>query len=311
MIYTQVKILREHQFEAFVLHFNTGFRLNWLDVPVPVLYMDNNPPISPSDTVVIPEGFPDLMKGLTAGHLHKVVIALNLHYIFEALPAGEKWQQYGIGAVITSSEVMANYIRWATGVSKVGVVNTAVNPRLYFPQPEKQKFRIAYMSRKDLHTPHIKKILAARGDTFRNVEFVPLENMPETEYARVLRESVIYLTTSPFEGANLSVLEAMGCGCICVGYDGIGGAEYIVGNGPWQNFVRAESMNYLKVSMRLHHTLRKITARHPDVDRIRRNTLSTAARFSPVREQTDIINFWTEFQAAHQCSAPQHIYQAG
>lgn len=311
MIYTQVKILREHNFEAFVLHFNTGFRLNWLDIQVPVVYMDGNPPISPGDTVVIPEGFPNQMKGLTAGNLHKVVIALNLHYIFEALPPGESWRQYGISAVITSSDVMAEYIRWAMGVSRVGVVNTAVNPRLYYPQPDRQKLQIAYMSRKDLHTPHIRKILTARGDTYRNVEFIPLEDLPEAEYARVLRESVIYLTTSPFEGANLSVLEAMGCGCICVGYDGIGGKEYIVGEGPWQNFVRAESMNYLDAAMLLHATLRKITARHPDVERIRRNALATAAQYSLRRERNDIINFWTEFQAACRLPVPQHSYQAG
>jgi glycosyltransferase involved in cell wall biosynthesis len=58
--------------------------------------------------------------------------------------------------------------------------------------------------------------------------------MTEAEVARTLRGSRFFLSTSVQEGFGLPPLEAMGCGCLVIGFTGGGGDEFAsTENGFW------------------------------------------------------------------------------
>jgi glycosyltransferase involved in cell wall biosynthesis len=57
-------------------------------------------------------------------------------------------------------------------------------------------------------------------------EIFPIEDMSEKQTAEVLRESMIFLSFGYPEGFSLPPAEAMACGCIVIGYHGMGGREY-------------------------------------------------------------------------------------
>lgn len=56
---------------------------------------------------------------------------------------------------------------------------------------------------------------------------VALDRMPLAEVAAVMRDSLIFMVLSRREGFGLPAAEAMRCGCIVIGYDGQGGAEFM------------------------------------------------------------------------------------
>jgi glycosyltransferase involved in cell wall biosynthesis len=57
-------------------------------------------------------------------------------------------------------------------------------------------------------------------------EFKPIDNMNEHEVASVLKDSLMFLSLNYREGFGMPPAEAMSCGCIVVGYHGMGGKEY-------------------------------------------------------------------------------------
>ena len=128
-----------------------------------------------------------------------------------------------------------------------------------------------------------------------NLEFIEMKGLTEHDYAAVLRESEIYLTTSEFEGINISVLEAMACGCICIGFDGIGGKDYIIGEGEYQNFIQVEPMNFIELSRQLYDLLTKIDSKDSFVDKIRENDLRTARKFGNDCEAESVLSFWRNY----------------
>ena len=58
----------------------------------------------------------------------------------------------------------------------------------------------------------------------------PIENVTDAGRDAILRESAIFLSLNYREGFGLPPAEAMRAGCLVVGYDGVGGAEFMTDN---------------------------------------------------------------------------------
>lgn len=291
-LYSHVKILRDHDFDAYILHLQKGFKIDWFQHDVPVVFLNDNPPLDPGDTIVIPEGFPNIMKKIQGDSLNKVVIALSHSYIFHTLPKGENWRDYGVDTVITTSHIIADFIEWSMNIPNIHLIETSLDKHTFIYDPGRKRLQVAYVKRKDTNTEQVEKILKSKDDLFQNIDFIAIENLTFAQYAEVLKDSDIFLTTSAHEGLNRSLLEAMACGCICIGYHGIGGKEYIVGSGERQNFILAETMNYIELAKSLYNTVSKIQGIDPIINLIRQNALETASRFQSHSEEKSVLKFW-------------------
>lgn len=61
-----------------------------------------------------------------------------------------------------------------------------------------------------------------------------IENATEAQVASVFAGSSVHLSLSRMESVGLTALEAMASGCVCAGFDGIGGRQYTTpDNGFW------------------------------------------------------------------------------
>lgn len=294
-LYTHVEILRENGYDAYIMHFSKGFKLRWFENKTPVVYFSDSPRIEPNDTVVIPEGFPRVIKQFKPLQIKKVVISLSFAYIFDSMPLGENWKDYGINWVMTTNDVIKDLIQWSMGIENVHIIASSIDNNIFHYNPDMKTQQVAYIKRKDTLSPIVEKILKSRNTDFRELDFITMENLDVRHYAHVLKQSEIYLTTSIHEGLNRSVLEAMACGCICIGFDGVGGKDFIVESGDRQNFVLAESMNFIDLSQKLAELLEKDKRKDPAVDAIRQNALATAASFSPDLEKKSLLEFWKTF----------------
>jgi glycosyltransferase involved in cell wall biosynthesis len=155
--------------------------------------------------------------------------------------------------------------------------------------------QVAYIGRKDTQAPLIEKIIKSHDPTVADIPFIKIENLAIHDYAHVLKQSAIFLSTSLHEGVNRSILEAMACGCLCAGYHGIGGLDYIVGEGDRQNFILAEGGHFIDLAHKLTGLITMLRQDDPKVDAIRAHAFETAGRFTLACEQESILDFWKAF----------------
>lgn len=296
-LYTHVQILRDNGYDAYIVHFNKGFRLTWFDHSVPIIYFSDNPSFSSADTLVIPEVFPGLAKKLRDVP-RKVVIALNPHSIFKFMDPGEDWKDYGVSWVMTNSPTIKKFIEWSMGIENVILIGTAIDRNMFYYSPGEKTRKVSYITRKDSISPIVENILLSRKDGQRPFEFFRIENLPIKDYAKVLRQSEIFLATSSFEGFPRSIIEAMACGCICIGFDGICGKDYIIPSGDGQNFIRVEPMNFIELAEKLEEVTKRIIKKDPLVEKIKKNAIITASRFTAEAEKESVLGFWKTYLEA-------------
>mgnify|MGYP001296540711 CR=1 FL=1 len=241
-LYRHVHHLNNLGSKAFIVHLKKGFALTWHDYKVPVLWLEDNLSFAADDILVFPEGMPSLMKETQQLNCSRIAIALNWSYIYNSLPKGENWKDYGITRVITPSPVIKNFLELTMGLD-VTLIDNYIDANRYSYQPEKKKNKIVYLTRKDPSGDILSFIFKSKEGFFKEWEWMPLNNISEDKYAEQLGESRIFLATSSQEGMPTSALEAMASGCLVVGYSGIGGNDYMVGEGAKQNCHLIENGN--------------------------------------------------------------------
>ncbi len=181
--------------------------------------------LMPSDVLIVPER----MYGLASEcfpEARKVLLVQGHFILFDewvnATRAGLTKLQYE--AYIGTSEACE------TACTALGMVPTyhvplAVDSSL-FAFSKTKRMQIAYMPRKRRDELELVIGLLRQRGRVEDVEFVPVDGMPRAEVARVLGESLIFLSMSYHDGFGLPPAEAMAAGCLVIGYTGQGGAEF-------------------------------------------------------------------------------------
>jgi glycosyltransferase involved in cell wall biosynthesis len=131
--------------------------------------------------------------------------------------------------VVTVSNYSYNYLKLIYNREILMRITLGINTEVFSFEGKKKKI-ISYMSRKRPKDVEQLLFLSAIYQDFENWEFVNINNVPEIEVAEILKKSIIFLSTSDVEGFGLPPAEAMSCGCIVIGYDGVGGQEFFNSN---------------------------------------------------------------------------------
>jgi hypothetical protein len=222
----------------------------------------------------------------------RIVIALNWALIYRNLPAGTNWKDFRIATAITPSPFVKRFIEWTMGMD-VTLIENYVDTTKYAYQPAKKTNNIAYVSRKDLSGEILRSIFERKQGPLRHYHWVRLGNLNEEHYASQLVHSRIFLATSQEEGMPTSVLEAMASGCIVIGYSGLGGNDFMRGDGPKQNCMLVENGDYLALGKCLERVVGTLGTENHPCDPIIANALQTANAFrSREREIESLRRFF-------------------
>ena len=242
ILYHDVDVLNANGIEAAVLHRKRGFRCTWFENNTRVAYMGRTK-LTCDDFLVIPEVYGSLyahpehrpkaarvFKKLFASPALKVVFNQNVYNTFGGLStdAHDRRVLYAdpsIRAVMVVSDNNQDYLRYAFPDLPVLRIHNAIDPNLFGFQAEK-KPQICFMPRKNPdHALQVINILKFAGE-LDGFTLAPIEGLSERATARIMQDSLIFLSFGYPEGFSLPPAEAMSCGCIVVGYHGMGGREY-------------------------------------------------------------------------------------
>jgi hypothetical protein len=294
ILYRHVEVLQRHSFAAAILHRQPGFRMP--DMPaVTTRYLASPDAFSDGDVVVIPEGYTDLMNDLKTRNLRRMVIALNWQYIYASLPNGLDWRSYGIERCLTHSPFIGDYVTWAMGIPS-HVFAWGIKPDFYYFDPAQKKRQAAFLKRKQRTMDEFIRVLYSRGPKFvQEITWVAMDDLAEADYARIIRQSSLFLNLSEAEGLPCSLLEAMRAGTLVAGYNSVGGRRELIGAGARQNCLLVENLDYPALARLIEPVLEAMLAGDlAGWAPIRQNALETAAHYSIETEEQSIVTLWRQ-----------------
>jgi len=183
--------------------------------------------LTPNDIWLVPEGWVNaLAPGLEAGAICLNYVQ-NWAYLFSSLPDGVKWHELPVEFLAVSDPV-ARFVKEAT-FKDAPVLRPGIDRTIFYAPDVKPKGKInvAYMPRKNSAlTKQIKAIFEHRCNC-DDVNWLPIDGLDAYGVADRLRSAHIFLVTGFPEGCPLPPLEAMACGCLPVGFSGLGGWDYM------------------------------------------------------------------------------------
>lgn len=290
-LYRHVDVLNAHGIEAFIVHKQSGFRCTWFQNQTPVLYA---PKPSPFDILLAPERIAWQLMLTTPG-VPKVVFNQNVYQSFDDIPAdalrlGPPYRHPDFLATIAVSQDNIDYLEYAFPGHPLFRLHYGIDPKLFYFEPRKKK-QIAFMPRKKKEDARqVLQILGSRG-ALDGYEVVPISQKSETETARILRESQIFLSFSTYEGSPIPPLEALACGCVVVGYHGRGGREYV--NDDYAFPVEAEDIRGFACTV--ENVIGQLRSdSQPILAKAKHASDFILSTYTPQQEERDILNAWEQ-----------------
>lgn len=293
MIYRHVDILNRNNISANVLHQREGFRCAWFLNDTGISYLEKTR-IHASDFLVVPEIYgPGITK--IGSNVRKVIFNQNcyntfLHYSIDPTNKTTPYRQNDVIAVLVVSEDNKQYLEYVYPELKVIRLHYGINPDLFSYYSEKKK-QICFMPRKHVNEAvQVINILKFR-DVLDDFTIIPIEHKSEEEVGDIFKDSLLFLSFGYPEGFGLPPAEAMACGCIAVGYHGMGGKEFFKSEFAYP----IEQGNIISFANTVEQLLKEYQL-NPDTLIAQGKMASDfiLQTYSIEREEEDIIGCWSQ-----------------
>lgn len=280
-----VGLLARNGFDAHILLADEN-RDDYFGADVPTLVLDAGFRVQPNDVFVIPEPWYKYVRQLRPYPVRKYIFCQNHFYIFHGLDDYASYADAGVDTVFCCSEVIADFLISQMGLERAPIVHNAIDHDLFRPAAGKRR-QIAVMPRKmKIESRFIQGSFRLRHPEFADVPWVEITSVPETEVARILGESAVFLALGRIEGFGLPPIEAMASGCLVVGFTGDGGRSFATpDNGLW-----SDPEDWMGCADLLAQAMRE----YDDDGGLRRVAAgrTTAAAYSLDRMERELVAFW-------------------
>ncbi len=294
VIYRHVEFLRDMGFNAFVLHQKPGFMISWYTGKNVAFKYLGDPAFTlcKHDILLVGEDITPILRIVKDLACRTILFDQNWHYGFKALKSSENltitnFKTYGIVQALTPSAVIQDILEYTMNIPTTNVSMYVDRTLHYYDKPCKTD-RICYMKRKNSDTEFVAAILKERGFAAR---LEPLDGVSDHDFARALRTAKVYLITSMQEGYHLSALEALACGCIVLGYGGVGGLEFLHDK---KNCFLVEDGDYVSLARLIEEKWPAIIADRRELRTVRHNALRTARAYSEEHVKKGLKIFFEE-----------------
>ena len=295
MLYEHVRILREAGIEAFALHHHAGFRPDWLDVDVPIKYIDE-PGFSPSadDLVVVPEvqAESDVVQRFA---WRRVVFVQGSFLIFRGLQAHADYRELGYEDAMAVLPHVARVVERHFGVA-AHVVPPFVAPHFFEPPSAPRERRVLLAMKEGYRALGISDQEVAQRLLSKEIGRRPgwsltvLEGYSHREVAGLMQSSMFLVNVYSHEAFNTTVPEAMAAGCIPICYDARGGSDFLK---PGVNAIVYPNQHVYEIVERVCELVDQSDMLGDEFERLRRGGRETAASFNADRTADALMRFFS------------------
>jgi hypothetical protein len=237
-IYDMVLTLRSSGVDAKILVEDNSYTgvSEWLsnkyaDIPV-VTIKDEKINISVDDTIVVPEYYSNALQQLSSIKCIKVMLIQQKDYIFESLPIGSRWSDYGFDRVITTTEASKKYIQEIFPEALIFVIPPIIDES-FEPLELPQKPYVAISCRdRNIHRRLISEFYL-KFPQLRWITFRDMINMSHIDFAHNLKECMVSVWVDDESTFGTFPLESMKCGVPVVGKVPNTEPDWLSENGMW------------------------------------------------------------------------------
>jgi glycosyltransferase involved in cell wall biosynthesis len=237
-IYDMALTLKKSGFNAKILAEDKtyGGVSSWLGdkySELPVHHIkDDKIEIKIDDMIVVPEYYSNVLEQLSNIKCVKIMLVQQKDFIFETLPIGSRWSDYGFDKVITTTEGSKKYILEYFPESLVFIVPPIIGEQ-FTPSDKPLKPYIAISCRdRALHRKLISQFYL-KYPQLRWITFKDMVQQTYDEFADSLKECMVSLWVDDESTFGTFPLESMKCGVPVVGKIPNTEPDWISENGMW------------------------------------------------------------------------------
>lgn len=305
VIYEHVDILNNAGVAASVLHSKKGFRINWFENSADVAYLQKTR-FHKNDYIVIPEIYAQylfennrkskkarIFRDVYKSPCKKVIFNQGCYLTFKGhslFNTGDQtiYKAEDVIAVMVVSEDSKQYLSYVFPDIRIFRVHNSINPEVFYYEANKEK-KICFLPGKN-QDEHIQLVnILQHRKVLQGWKLKPIENKSHNQVAEIFRESLIFINLVYQEGFGFPAAEAMACGCIVVGYSGMGGQEFFRNEFCFP----VETGKIIEVSKRVEHVL-GLFKNDPLLlhSKAVRASKFIKDNFSPDIQKRDVLEFW-------------------
>jgi glycosyltransferase involved in cell wall biosynthesis len=206
-----------------------GDKYDSLDV---LTIKDDKVEIKIEDVVVVPEYYSNVLENLSNIKCNKVILVQQKEYIFETLPIGSKWLNFGFDKVITTTEFSKKYINDIFKYSNVYIIPPIIDDN--FKVSEKSpKPTISILCRDRSINKKIISEFYLKYPQLRWINFKDMNQLTYTEFSDALKECFVSVWVDDDSTFGTFPLESMKCEVPVIGKIPKNEPDWLGENGMW------------------------------------------------------------------------------
>lgn len=184
------------------------------------------------DIIVIPEYFSNVLEQLSHFKCTKVLLVQQKEYIFENLPIGSRWSDFGFDRVITTTESAKKYIHEYFPESLVFVIPPIIDD-IFKPSGKLKKPHIAISCRDRLINRKLISEFYLKYPQFRFFAFKDMVQLTYSEFAEALQDCMASLWVDDESTFGTFPIESMKSGVTVIGKIPRLEPDWLGDNGMW------------------------------------------------------------------------------
>ena len=208
----------------------------WLDekyTKIPVVSIkDDKPELKIDDILVVPEYYSNALQQLANVRCVKIMLLQQKDYMFETLPIGSRWSDYGFDRVITTTESSKKYIMDIFPESLVFIVPPIIGDN-FKPIELPLKPYVAISCRDRVVHRRVISEFYLKYTHLRWITFKDMVQMTYDEFATGLKECMVSLWVDDESTFGTFPLESMKCNVPVIGKIPDTEPDWLSENGMW------------------------------------------------------------------------------
>lgn len=229
VVYAMVEALNSRGSEAAVWHASSDFRATWFDHQAPVVTGAHRR-LDVGDVLVMPEIGGARYEHLTNGA--RVVVLNQAHFYTIAGQSPDDESPYpgwpNCVGVLAVSRAAADFVDALVGDRLPVARSTVLVDDVFFLDSPKKRLITAVSGRRADDLASLQHLIARSAELPAGWRFQIVGGLSKRDFAAVLSETAIFVSSADHDGFSLPGAEALAAGCNVVGFHGDGAREYML-----------------------------------------------------------------------------------